>query len=688
MPSGYVQLALHNQSGTFLALGQERFASVEAARGAAERWAKYMVNHQRTNHTLETVVKIVRREDLTLQIVDDRGRVILISTGVHTQSERDHRLSEILAGGIDRRNYHFAPMLRGGFNIHLHSTGGELIGEGEEIFETEFDAEEGARDLVGLVRRMALDQSVREHHLRKLPEVEEITRNPLRAYQQGLSRISLHADRNYLGRRNRILDHLLARFSEHFDDSILERLDLRAFGEKDDFYRELIRWKIEFLREYVEHDESQGAALGGGRARGFDYGAADESTALSGLERRASLLLGLHGHAGNDRYHPRSEDSSGAGYYCLEKDVRPLEPERLTHESGAAFTVARERILGARSEGEPDLNDLHHNFVFSSQDSAVFRQLLASGVNPDNYRLHASGDKYHILFQGLQGEQATEIHHAHSRTEAENSIAALVGYFQAMRQNVEHCYAGERLHVLEHVLLRPHEQTRQCCVHVCNHRSQLHLSSVPIPREKKQEHLDLILVHGREVENYHITLHPSGRYRIELHADDREIASGTRMFAGRQEAAAAIQTVVDLLRSLHQHPENRAKHLRTGVAADFYSHRVSVLLPNWPMRFQNNEFKLYAEQLLYENAPAHLAIECFWLSVHEMEEFERLHREWKALKRAVQLEEEGLEKERDPNYVSALNQAADRLKALIERLQKNQGDLSPADGGAGQAGAP
>ena len=106
------------------------------------------------------------------------------------------------------------------------------------------------------------------------------------------------------------------------------------------------------------------------------------------------------------------------------------------------------------------------------------------------------------------------------------------------------------------------------------------------------------------------------------------------------------------------------------------------------MRFQNNEFRLYAEQLLYENAPAHLAIECFWLSAPEMEAFEKLYREWKALKRAVQLQEEGSDKERAYNYIPALNQASDRLKTMIEALQKKQDNFGPSGGGDRNAGAP
>ena len=47
-------------------------------------------------------------------------------------------------------------------------------------------------------------------------------------------------DRNALLRRNRFLDHLLARLAEQFDDQILARLDLRPYGESDGFYAELI----------------------------------------------------------------------------------------------------------------------------------------------------------------------------------------------------------------------------------------------------------------------------------------------------------------------------------------------------------------------------------------------------------------------------------------------------------------
>ncbi|HEX5433242.1 MAG TPA: hypothetical protein VFY05_03310 [Candidatus Angelobacter sp.] len=677
---GDVQLDLHNSAGSFLAQGQEHFTASGAARGTAERWASFIRGAQHNKALLDKAIKVFRREDLTLQIIDEENRVLLTSDRIQTEADRVRRIGEILASGIDRRNYRFHPITRGGFNIHLHDTNGELLAEGEEIFETEFDAEEGVDRLVHLLRRMAENESVRNHHLRRRPEVEEIGRNLLRPYYEGLDRLSRQADRDYLRRRNRILNHLLARFGEWFDDAILERLDLRPYGEKDSFYEELIRWKIEFLRNYVEHDRAT-VALGAGRSRGFDYGAREDSDALSGLERRAALLLGLNGHATDHSYHShRSNEGPDTGFHYLDKPVRPLEPERLQDQDGIAFTLARERIETPRLAGEPDLNDLHHNFVFSSEDSSVLQQLLASGRSRENYRLHAYEGGYRILFQPGSSQHAQEIHHARTRREAEQSIDALVRYFRELKQETQQWYGGERMHVVEHILLRPHENVRQYCVRIADSHLRVHLVGVPVESSHRKAHLNLILQHGQDAVNYRIKTHGPGRHYFVLHDNEKPIATGTTIFASEQETAAAIERLMEVMRSLGREPDASRKLPQASVADDFYSNRVSVFLPNWPMRFQNNEFKLYAEQLLAENAPAHLAVECFWLSMHEIREFERLLREWKNLKRTVELGNKAPEHTGDP--IAQLNEASGQLKAMIESLQRRQqNQRAPEDEG-------
>jgi hypothetical protein len=669
LSSGEVRLTLHSSAGTFLAQGQERFTSTQAAREAAERWVRFMKDLLGVKHLMDKLVRIFRREDFSLQIIDSRSRILLSSGLMQAQEERERRIGEILASGMDRRNYHFRTLGPGRVTIHLHNTSGNLIAEGHEVFETEFDAEEGVDELIRLLRNMARDPAVRDLHLRRLPHIEEIGKMPLRSYYEGLERISEHADRDYLRRRNRILNHLLARFSEEFDDDILERLDLRAFGEKDGFYKDLIRWKIEFLRSYVSQGNSS-IGLGEGRARGFNYGG-EEPASISGLEARLSLLLGMHGHSGEKGYRTDLRQAASPAYY-MEKEVHSLKPELAHDEKGTALTVPRQRIASPWLEGEPDLRDLNHNFVFAADDSSVSRLLLDSGTDPENYSVQERGGKYHIFFHALLGSEGAEIHHAHTRKEANEAIDSLVRYFRHQRQNIEDCYAGERMHVLEHILLRPLKDAPVRPVHICDSKSHPRLSSVPVAHEKQDELLKLIFHHGRHAASYRVQRDESGKHYLELRVDEKLLAIGTDPVTDQEEAAALIEELSALLGFLHGTPEAREKH--TKVRDDFYSHRASVFLPNWPMRFQNKEFKFYAEHLLFENAPAHLAVDCFWLSAHEMREFEQLFEEWKSHMRAVHGPQKGDKQEDAQKDVAALDAASGRLRKMIEVFKGRQHD--------------
>jgi uncharacterized protein len=91
---------------------------------------------------------------------------------------------------------------------------------------------------------------------------------------------------NYVNRRNRFLDHLLARFSEHFSDYVF--LMHRLYDE--DAGRAVIRHKSEFLSDY--HNMSTG------RSSGFDYynPQSDElqKVNIPGMEKRISRLLGFN----------------------------------------------------------------------------------------------------------------------------------------------------------------------------------------------------------------------------------------------------------------------------------------------------------------------------------------------------------------------------------------------------------
>ncbi|MFK7797333.1 MAG: hypothetical protein AB8E82_07755, partial [Aureispira sp.] len=124
--------------------------------------------------------------------------------------------------------------------------------------------------------------------------LDKAQKRALELFNEKVAKIARSFD-PYIDRRNRFLDHLLARFGERFStDFLIKVSNYVGVGNDDDESNpeyELINAKIDFLQNYVDISRNRG--------KGFDYlsGTLDDWN-VSGLEKRASLLLNMH-KAGN-----------------------------------------------------------------------------------------------------------------------------------------------------------------------------------------------------------------------------------------------------------------------------------------------------------------------------------------------------------------------------------------------------
>lgn len=66
----------------------------------------------------------------------------------------------------------------------------------------------------------------------------------------------------------------------------------------------------------------------------------------------------------------------------------------------------------------------------------------------------------------------------------------------------------------------------------------------------------------------------------------------------------------------------------SAVDADFFSFRVTVVLPGWTARFHDPEFRKLAEDAVRVSCPAHLEPTLLWLDFAAMQTFEALYRGW------------------------------------------------------------
>jgi hypothetical protein len=65
-----------------------------------------------------------------------------------------------------------------------------------------------------------------------------------------------------------------------------------------------------------------------------------------------------------------------------------------------------------------------------------------------------------------------------------------------------------------------------------------------------------------------------------------------------------------------------------GVREEFFNFSLTVLLPAWPARFQNLNFRTFVMDVFRQQTPAHIRLYFQWLNVSRMKEFEEMYPHW------------------------------------------------------------
>lgn len=107
------------------------------------------------------------------------------------------------------------------------------------------------------------------------------------------------------------------------------------------------------------------------------------------------------------------------------------------------------------------------------------------------------------------------------------------------------------------------------------------------------------------------------------------LRSSTQAEEGHEAPGGNIRIVEHIL----LRPHGEAMHEGHRVPDDFYSFRISILLPSGPGRYADREFRNLAEETASLNCPAHIYPEVFWLDAGAMRRFGVLHDEWLKAKR-------------------------------------------------------
>lgn len=429
---------------------------------------------------------------------------------------------------------------------------------------------------------------------------------------------ALETKSSFLERKNDVLDHLLARFSEAFDTSILSKLmhSQQDTLSSDQVGLQLISIKKEYANRIVE--------LGRDKIKAFNYGETQwDSLNISGLEFRLKYLLGLQHHE-------------------LSSLVTPLIDAYNDENSEAKFKWKTRHL---RMNNGPELKVIgltqtaynNNESYFYSENSESFKALFLEAHKKKNFKIievqKSKGNTFCLLFNSNRGSLPTLIYESLKKQECAEVLEKTIKRFKAV--NIQ-C---EGMFLLEHLLLRPTvlseyeieilDQDKNTILKSFESGSVDYLSSI------KND----IYVIATNPDNYLIEKNTkTERHRIVIYdvlqkpkytsfkefdsqrAAKKEIKKLIAYFQNCKNEGVAmdqISTIEIEESNTHEFPSNFN-----------YSNHMSLLMPSWPNRFQNDEFKSYVKSILNQFSPAHAQCDIYYLDIVEMAKFEEVYMNW------------------------------------------------------------
>jgi len=403
----------------------------------------------------------------------------------------------------------------------------------------------------------------------------------------------------------------------------------------------------------------------------------------SGLERRVRWLLGTGGHVQTDPgtgrrvFKPASprlvppEDARAFTYtdtYVTVKVRVEMSEEARGAPAGARYDTV-ESFIPADEEAR-DLLNTEGAFVFSSDDPALLREILDFGTVRTNYKIvRTSEGVFRVLFDTpghlhvneRKLESNIEVYRTDTLEDAEAALEAFIAYLADFRGDAHQLYQGEGFYIVEHILLRPVAPSTSFglqVVDVDRHGEVMLRSDYLDDEDARRRRAAEILRCGGAPDNYETETLPRGGARWVLYTERRQgsprvaLAYGERAFVpDPEEEAVRPDALVARLRKIagdeeaisdrHVDDAIEAGHIRflpveqpsgptagRPESASFAPFTVSVFFPNWPARFQDTDFRLFAEGVVRENTPAHVTARFFWLNMPAMQVFEKRYRAW------------------------------------------------------------
>ncbi|QJD96210.1 hypothetical protein HH214_10195 [Mucilaginibacter robiniae] len=389
-------------------------------------------------------------------------------------------------------------------------------------------------------------------------------------YQRSLGKI---ADNNtqYQRKKHKQFDHLLARFNTVLIDYPV-KLYREVYNAEhlEDRFSDTLKWKRFYLNNI--------ANIQRGETKGFNYLKEVNDSTVFDFEKKIKLLLCIKGFY----YERKLSDAFNNGKLAFEPSQTMVEVTHPPAEEAIWIEDVPQIVMPRKEAQQLHQNQLNHSPELSENQiffAARGMTLFSEAIVYKNYRIIPDFDQPDrgvlLLFKYPQDNKWDVISRYQNDANAMAALRKLVAHFRNISMD------SEGLYVVDHVLLRPSLTSKAYTFRLLALDKVVHT------------HPDCNDFWGRETD-------------IDTALKHYNHLTGLR---------------VELLVKL--------KNMEI-IAESFFDFQLTVLLPLWPARFQDDNFKSFVKELILLNVPANIKVNICWLSLQQMRKFENHFFEWKA----------------------------------------------------------
>ncbi len=485
-----------------------------------------------------------------------------------------------------------------------------------------------------------IKQTYFSQRMSSIPGIEKLENKNNIAQVQSI----LENKHTFFNRKNRIFDHLLARFGEDLNDFPWRlSLEINLIKTEDEFNQILLQKKSEFLQqlEQLNYVRIKGESL--------VYENNKELTRIpSGLEQIIMAKTGILSRGSKSlvpdfsRFNPheidkKPGDKSKEGTFD-DKDFRTLSDDEI-------------------SSYKIDSKENIPKIMFEEID---FKTLFKDTLDYKNYKISRSkgaNGKIEVIFH-KEGAPKVNLLACESAEEAVQNVHQIVAYF--IKQNE----VSEGLYIVDHILLRSFlkdssygfsfkDEEGKDLFQTIHEESWCNTEQERKDRVKEfyeagldrssyffgNEDCKIKDQDGRIIASYKGNAHNLKNFNDEVYKQTKSII---QLFSSsEQENGRLLIKELEEIR-LHGNDEYSNKKIRqrrlifqrklsdrgTIVDEDFFNLDISIFLPDWPARFQDERFKAYITDLIRERTPSHISNKIVWVNKAEMKAFEELYYFW------------------------------------------------------------